>query len=520
MRLHVAVVALCGALAFQAAAESFRWASNGDLASLDPYARQETFQLSFAANIYEPLVRRDRNLKIEPALAASWELVSPTLWRFRLREGVHFQGGQPLTAEDIVFSWQRARNSQLAMQVASISQIRIVAPLVVEIATAEPNPILPDDLATWLIMSRSWAEEHGAARVADAAKREENYATRHANGTGPFVVTSREPDRRTTLAPYAGWWDTPLHNLTAVRFDVIANDATRVAALLSGETDMLYAVPPQDVGRLGETQGLKIVQRPELRTMFLGFDLARPELLNSDVKGRNPFRDRRVREAVFLAIDDAALHTRIMRGQSRVTGTVVAPGVRGYAEDIDTHAPPDLARARALLAEAGYPEGFAVTLDCSNDRYVNDEAICQAVAAMLARIGIRVTVAAQPRGRFFSKVLEPRYATSFFLLGWAPPTYDIHNVLYGLFNTRDGKRGTMNVGGYSNPLVDELTERLGTELDPVKRDALAREALATIREDIAVVPLHQQTIIWAMRDNIDVVQPADNFFPLRYVRVR
>ncbi len=518
MRTFVAAaVLLVAGLSAQAA--QFRWANDGDIASLDPYARQEIFQLSFAANVYEPLVRRDRDLKIEPALAEAWEQVSPTVWRFRLRPNVRFAGGESFTADDVVFSLERARNSQLSVQVASIKEARAVEPLVVEIETTEPNPILLDDLSTWTIMSRSWAEANNAGRVADASRREENFATRNANGTGPFVVTSREPDRRTTLRANAGWWDKPVHNLTEVRFDVIGNDATRVAALISNETDMLYTVPPQDVERLGRTPNIRIVQRPELRTMFLGFDQQRPELLKSDVKGRNPFQDRRVREAMFLAIDVDALHARVMRGQSRITGTVIAPGVRGYAEDVDTRLTPDLARARALLAEAGYPNGFGVTLDCSNDRYVNDEAICTAVAAMLARIGVRVTVAAQTRGRFFSQVLGPRYETSFFLLGWTPPTYDAHNVLYGLFNTRGGTRGTMNVGGYSNPQIDALTDRIATELDPARRNALVHEALTKLRDDFAVLPLHQQTIIWAVRSNVEVVQPADNFFPLRFVRV-
>lgn len=519
MRSLVVIATLFAGLSAQA--ETFRWANDGDIASLDPYARQEIFQLSFTANIYEPLVRRDRNLQIEPALAESWEQVSPTVWRFRLRSNVRFQGGESLSADDVVFSLERARGSQLAVQVASIKEIRAVAPLVIEIETARPNPILLDDLCTWTIMSRGWAEARGAGKVADASKREENFATRNANGTGPFAAASREPDQRTVLRPHAGWWDTPAHNLTEVRFDVIANDATRVAALISGETDMLYTVPPQDVDRLERTNGVRIVQRPELRTMFLGLDVQRPELLKSDVKGRNPFQDRRVRQAMLLAIDSDALHARVMRGQSRITGSVVAPGVRGYAADVDTRVPPDPARARSLLAEAGFPNGFGVTLDCSNDRYVNDEAICTAVAGMMARIGIRVTVAAQARGRFFSQVLGPRYETSFFLLGWTPPTYDVHNVLFGLFNTRTGQgpRGAMNVGGYSNPEIDALTDRIATELDTATRTGLIHDALTKLRDDVAVLPLHQQTIIWAVRRNVDLVQPADNFFPLRYVRV-
>jgi len=520
MRILFLAVALV-ATAFSAGAEIFRWANDGDIASLDPYARQETFQLSFTANIYEPLVRRDRDLKIEPALAESWEQVSPTVWRFRLRPNVRFQGGETFTAADVVFSLERARHSQINTQVASIKEIRAVSPLLIEIETTAPNPILLEDLSTWGMMSRAWAERNGAARVADVSKREENFATRNANGTGPFVAVLREPDQRTVLRPHPEWWDSAIHNLTEVRFDVIASNATRVAALLSGQTDMLYTVPPQDVDRIGRTAGFRIVQSPELRTMFLGFDQWRPELLKSDVKGRNPFQDRRVREAVYLAIDVEAIRTRVMRGQARVTDLVIGPGVRGYQPDLDHHRPADPARARQLLAEAGYGNGFGVTLDCSNDRYVNDEAICQAVASMLARVGIRVTVAAQTRGRFFSEVLGPRYETSFFLLGWTPLTYDVHNVLYGLFNRRGAEaRGAMNVGGYANPHIDALTDRIAVETDPATRDRQVREALEILRRDVAVVPLHQQTAIWAARTNVDLAQPADNSFPLRFVRVR
>lgn len=513
--------AMLVAASVSAGAENFRWANDGDIASLDPYARQETFQLSFMANIYEPLVRRDRELKIEPALAESWEQVSPTLWRFRLRANVRFQGGESFSADDVVFSLDRARNSQLSTQVASIKEIRALDPLQIEIETREPNPILLEELSSWAIVSRAWAEANNAARVADLARRDENFATRNANGTGPFIATLREPDQRTVLRAHDGWWDQKQHNLTEIRFDVIANNATRVAALLSGQTDMLYSVPPQDVERIGRTPGFTIVQNPEIRTMFLGFDQWRPELLRSDVKGRNPFQDRRVREAVYLAIDAEAIRTRVMRGQSRVTDLIIGPGVRGYQPDLDHRRPPDLARARQLMAEAGFPDGFSVTLDCSNDRYVNDEAICQAVAPMLARIGIRVTVSAQPRGRFFSQVMGPRYETSFFLIGWTPLTYDVHNILYSLFTTRGtGARGAMNLGGYANPRLDALTDRIAVETDPAAREREVRAALELLRADFAVVPLHQQTVIWATRSNIELAQPADNSFPLRFVRVK
>ena len=335
--------------------------------------------------------------------------------------------------------------------------------------TGQPDPILPNSLTQFGVMSRAWLERNNAARVADLTAREENFATRNAMGTGPFMLSSREPDRRTVLVPNPSWWDRPEHNLTRIEFNVIANDATRVAALLSGEVDMVYTVPPQDMERIGRTQGLRVIQGAELRTIYLGMDQMRAELLKSDVRGRNPFQDVRVRRAMYQSIDIQAIATRVMRGQARPTGQIFGPGVNGFVEANDARPALDLEGARRLLTEAGYPNGFGVTLDCPNDRYVNDEAICTAVTSMLARIGVRVTLNAQTRARFFAEVNAPRYNTSFYLLGWTPNTYDAHNALFNLAATRDGTRGMFNNGGYSNPAFDALVDRIGIETVPARR---------------------------------------------------
>ena len=312
-----------------AAAASLRWANDGDANSMDPYTRSETFLLTFTQNIYDPLVRRDRELKVEPALAERWEQPDDRTWRFHLRHGVKFQGGEPFT------------------------------------------------------------------EAADLTKATENFATRNANGTGPFILGVREPDRRTTLRNNPDWWDKPQHNLTEVTFNVIGNAATRVAALLSGDVDMIYSVPPQDMDRLSRTQGVKLLVSPELR------------------KGKNPFQDRRVRQAFFQAIDTNAIKQRVMRNQSRPTSLMYGPGVNGFTEASDARLPYDPEASKKLLAEAGYPNGFGVTLDCPNDRYVNDEAICQAVTAMLARANIKITLAAQTRLKYFAEISTPDYRTSF-----------------------------------------------------------------------------------------------------------
>ncbi len=526
-RLALAAALLCGtALALSpvgapASAQVFRWANDGDVNSMDPYTRNETFLLAVNSHIYEPLARRNQQMAMEPALAERWEQPSPTVWRFHLRRGVRFTDGTPFSADDVIFSVQRARGpgSNIGANFATVKEVRRIDDHTVEFETHQPNPILVNELATFGIMSKAWAEKNNALRPADLTTREENFATRNAMGTGPFRLALREPDRRTVLERNTTWWDTPTHNIERAELNIIANDATRVAALLSGEVDFVYTVPPQDVERISRTQGVRIIQGPELRTIYLGMDQARPELLKSDVKGKNPFQDVRVRRAVYQAIDVAAIQRTVMRGQSRPTGLMWGPGVNGFVEADDQRLPLDAAASRRLLAEAGYPNGFGVTLDCPNDRYVNDEAICTAVVAMLARIGVRVTLAAQTRARFFAEVNAPRYNTSFYLLGWTPATQDAHNALFNLLGTRDGTRGVFNNGGYSNPQLDALIAQIGVETDAAKRQAMISQTARMIRDDVAYIPLHQQQIVWAARSNVEVVQTADNYIQLRFARV-
>ncbi len=517
--LTLAAVLLAGT-SLTAHANVFRWANDGDVNSMDPYARQETFLLAFNSHFYEPLVRRNREMAVEAALAERWEMVSPTVWRFHLRRNVRFSDGSPFTADDVLFSVQRTRapGSNMASVLASVKEVRKIDDFTVEFETTNPNPILLQEITNWGIMSRAWAERNNATRPADLTTREENFATRNAMGTGPFLLQSREPDRRTVMVPNPGWWDRPTHNITRAELNIVSNDATRVAALLSNEVDFVYTVPPQDVARIGATNGVRIIQGAELRTIYLGLDQMRPVLLKSDVTGRNPFQDVRVRRAMQLAIDTTAIQRSVMRGQSRPTNLMYGPGVNGFVEADDQRTAVDLPRARTLLTEAGFPNGFGVTLDCPNDRYVNDEGICTAVVAMLARINIRVTLNAQTRVRFFAEVNGPRYNTSFYLLGWTPATSDAHNALFSLAGTRDGSRGVFNNGGYSNPRLDTLIDRIAVETDTAARQRLITEASGIIREDVAYIPLHQQQVVWAVRQGWNVVQTADNYIQLRHVR--
>jgi peptide/nickel transport system substrate-binding protein len=516
---------LVGALlgAGPAVAKSLRWSNEQDVFSLDPYARQETFLLSFVSNIYEPLVRRGRNLRLEPALATRWFEVAPDRWRFELRRGVRFQDGTPFDADDVVFSFARVMGpgSNLANPLAHLRDVTKVDDFTVDIETNGRDPILPQEITIWNIMSRTWCMENDAQQPADAVKGEENYAGDHANGTGPFMVEERRPDVRTILVPNPRWWEQPEHNLDRVIFQPMPGKGA-VAALLAGNLDMVESVPPQATDRIGRATGVHVVQGPELRTIVLGFNFARGELLDSNIKGGNPLHDRRVRQAFYQAIDENAIKTKVMRGFATPAGLLVGPGVLGFDQALDQRLPYDPAAAKTLLAEAGYPNGFSATMDCPSDRYVNDEAICDAIVAMLAKVGVKLRLDAQTRGKFFAKLLLPDYRVSFFLLGWAPPTYDALNALANLAATRvrDAHLGDANYGGYSNPDLDRLIGEIANESDESKRLELLRRGLMLVKDDIAYIPLHQQQIVWAARDNIELVQEADGTFPLRFVRVK
>jgi peptide/nickel transport system substrate-binding protein len=503
-------------------AATFRWANDGDANSMDPYTRSETFLLSFTQNFYDPLVRRDKDLKIEPALATSWEQPNPTTWRFHLRHGVKFHDGTPFTADDVVFSYNRviAPGSQLNGYMQAVSSVKKIDDYTVDFLTKVPDPIFLGEITGWAIMSKTWAEKNHAEQAMDLTKKEENFATRHENGTGPFVLDTREPDRKTTMHANPAWWDKMPGNVDKVEFDVIGNAATRVAALLSGDIDMMYTVPPQDVPRLTSNPDLTVEEKPELRTVFMGFDQTRNELLKSDVKGKNPFKDVRVRKAFNMAIDIKAIQSRVMRGESHPTGLMYGPGVNGWTEASDTRYPYDPEGAKKLLADAGYPNGFGVTLDCPNDRYINDEAICQAATAMLAKIGIKVTLNAQTRLKYFAEISNPDYHTSFYMLGWTPNTYDALNSFLNLAATRDGVNGIFNDGGYSNPDFDKLLKEIAVETDATKRNAEILAASKILKDDAAFMPLHQQVVVWATRKNVSLVQMADNYFPLRFVTVK
>jgi len=519
------VMLLSVALALPAGAKTLKFAFQGDAKSMDPYSLNETFQLGFLGNIYEGLIRRAPNLDIEPSLAERWEVMEPTRWRFYLRKGVKFHDGSPFTADDVVFSADRvrAKSSDLKTRLSDDTKVVKVDDYTVDFITSAPNPILFVEWGTWYIMSKSWTEKNKAVSPESATAEDENYATRHANGTGPFKLVSHEPGVKSVCEPNPGWWDNPnkISNVTKVVFTQISNPATRVAALLSGQIDMAYPIPVQDMKRVDSNANTRMLVGPELRTIFLGMDQFRDELLYSNVKGKNPFKDKRVRQAFFQAIDINAIKKKVMRGLSEPSAMMVAPGIQGGGNSKFKRLEYDPAAAKKLLAEAGYPNGFEVGMDCPNDRYVNDEAICLAAVSMLAKVNIKINLLAQPKAKYFPKILAPKMDTGFYMLGWTPGSFDSWNVLFNLHGCQDDTgRGKFNLGRYCNPEVDKLTVKILSETDQAKRDAMIEDAWTMTINDIAYIPLHQQALAWGVSNKVELEQRPDNQFEWRHVVIK
>ncbi len=503
-----------------ASAETFRWASGTDPQTMDPHAVSSAPVLSFLNNIYEGLVRRDRDMSIEPSLATSWApLDGENGWRFNLREGVTFQDGAAFTAEDVFFSYQRAASeaSDVRSWFAPVSEVRVVDDFTIDFVTTAPNPLFPDSIANFMILDKGWAEANDAALPARDA---ENFATLNVNGTGAFTLGARDPGVRTTLVPHEGWWDTPEHNVTEGIFTPIGNAATGLAALLSGDIDFIQPIPLQDIAQVESREGFQVLEGIETRVIMFGFGHEHDRLLySSDVTDANPFQDVRVRLAAAHAIDVDTMNRVIFRDKVDPASQLVPAGISGYSEANSARIPYDPDRARELLAEAGYPDGFSFGLKCTNDRYINDEAVCRAAASMFAAVGLNAELSTGPVRDYWPQLREDDF--DMYLLGWSPGTFDMEHPIRFLKHSQDDERrlGSWNFGNFSNARVDELLPMIQQELDPAARQAMIDEVVAISQQEVAYIPLYVQPLIWAAKDNVDLTQRADNFFMLRWVTV-
>ena len=511
----ILAAALLASTAFGASAETLRWARAGDSLTLDPHAQNEGPTHTLAHQIYEPLLIRDMTGAPQPALATDWapKADDPNVWVFNLRAGVTYHDGAAFTAEDVVFSINRAKSEFSAMKelLNSIVDVRAVDDLTVEMVTDGPNPLLPANLTNLFMMDSGWAEANGVVAVQDINNGETNYAATNANGTGPYTLVSREPDVRTVLAANPDYWgvgEFPLE-VTEIIYTPIQNAATRVAALLSGEVDFIQDVPVQDLGRVASTDGLVVKTAPQNRVIFFGMNQGAADIEADNVDGANPLADGRVRQAMNLAINRDAIQQVVMRGQSAPAGMIAPPFVNGWTAEMDGSTKTDVAAAKALMEEAGYGDGFSIRLDCPNDRYINDEAICQAAVGMFAQIGITVNLDAKPKAQHFPLITNGQ--TDFYMLGWGVPTYDSEYIFNFLVHTRSEDRGSWNGSGFSDADVDAKIVSLASETDLAVRNATIADIWSVVQDETLYLPIHHQLLNWGMTDAVGIeVSPEDD----------
>jgi len=520
-----AITAATAALSLVATAQAqtLRWASQGDTQTMDPHSQNHGLTNSINQMVYDYLVTRDKQLNLVPGLATGWEQVSPLKWRFKLRQGVKFHDGSTFDADDVLFSIARAKEptSQISNYANSVGTAKKVDDYTVEFELTKPNPIFLEHIQTLFIMDKEWSEKNKATKPQDFKNKEETFAVLNANGTGAYMLVKREPGIRTTFRRNPNYWGKFEGNVQEVVFTPIANDATRTAALLSGEIDFVLDPPPRDVAKLRNSAGVKVIDGPENRVVFIGMDQQRDELQHGNVKGKNPFKDVRVRQALYHAIDIDTIKNKLMNGQSFPTGGST-PSPKAYFNDskIESRLPFDMARAKQLLAEAGYPNGFETQLDCPNNRYIQDEEICIALAAMWEKIGVKLKVVAQPIVTYFPKL--EKFEASMYMLGWGGSITDAETTLTPVMRNWQPPPsgvGFYNYGRSTNAKFDDLAAKSSVEADPAKRKELILAALTEWKEQVHTIPLHRQVIPWAARSNVTAVHRPDNYFIWEWVTI-
>jgi peptide/nickel transport system substrate-binding protein len=503
---------LCAALAAAlasalAAAAELRIGLATDVTALDPHYHNVTPNNSAAFHIFGYLVERNEKSQLVPGLATEWKTVDPLTWEFKLRRGVKFHDGSDFDAADVVASIERVPTvpnspSPFTAYTKQIREMVVVDPYTIRFKTAAPYPLMPSDMTQVLIVSKA------AAR----ASTEDFNSGRAAIGTGPYRLVRYVKGDRIELARNDGYWGgrTPWEKVT---LRLLPQDAPRVAALLAGDVQVIEAVPTSDAAQLKKDKRLSVFRTVADRLIYLHIDSDRDvSPFVTDKAGRplakNPLKDPRVRKAMSKAINRAAIVERVMEGEAIASGQLVPDFLFGATKNLDVERF-DPEGAKKLLAEAGFADGFGLTIHAPNNRYVNDAKIAQAVAQMLSRVGIDTKVVAMPSSAFFTQATELK--CSFMLLGWSTGTGEASSSLKALLMTynRDKGYGTANRGRYSNAKVDALTEDALQSVDDAKREAYLRRATEIAINDAGVIPLHFQVNLWATRDGIAYAPRTD-----------
>ena len=525
------VTLLCASILLStslAQAATLRWASQGDYLTADPMAQNELLTNSINGHVYESLVVRGKNLEILPGLAASWKQTSATVWVFNLRKDVKWHDGSEFTADDVVFSIKRLQGptSNFKVYGNNVGEPRKIDSHTVELTTPVPLPVMLETLANSLfMMNKAWCEKNNAVATQDFTKEKEAYTSRNAMGTGPYLLVSRDPDVKSVFKKNAAWWglkETGYFdgNVDDIVYTPIKEGNTRMSALLSGELDFVLDPPVQDIDKLKKDKNIKVYEGRENRIIFLGMDQSRDELLYSSVKGKNPFKDKRVRQAFYQAIDVNAINKTVMRGLSVPTAINLPNPIKaGIPKEMDKRYPYDIAAAKKLLTEAGYPNGFEVQIDCPNNRYINDEKICIAVAGMLSKIGVNMKVNAIPRAQFFPKA--QRLEVSMYMLGWGGATTDAIFTLQPVLHSRNDKGdGDFNWGNVKDAEFDALVDNAKGDTDMARRQGTIIKAMKHHHDQVYTIPLHLQVIPWASRAKVEVIHRADNWLQATWVKIK
>jgi peptide/nickel transport system substrate-binding protein len=508
-----------GPAAAQTAAPTLNMAVGAPVTSLDPHFHQLSPNNAVAAMIFDRLINTDGQARMQPGLAESWTAIAPDVWEFKLRRGVRFHNGNEFTAEDVVFTFQRVPNvpnspSSFAAFVRPIRNVEVVDSHTLRITTNGPYPLLPQDMTNLYILDR---ETHQGVTTEDFN------AGRAAIGTGPYrMVSHRMGDRIEFERNEQYFGERPAFG--RVNYRMITNDSARTAALLAGDVEFIDQVPTADLARLRQDQRLAMSEVTGLRLIYLAFDHHRDDAspFVTDAEGRpiprNPLRDLRVRRALSMAIDRQAIVDRVMEGAGTPSAQFFPPGIFSFIPDFPAQRP-DAEGARRLLAEAGFPQGFRITLHGPNDRYPNDGRVIQAIGQMWTRIGVRTAVEAQPWTTFVARAGRGEFSA--FLIGWGSNPEGSH-PLRNLIATQDRERGwgASNRGRYSNRAIDAQLEQALREIDDARREQLLIAAQRAAFEDVAIVPLYIQTNIWAMRRNLQHASRADELTRAQDIRPR
>ena len=478
-----------------------------DITSIDPHYHNVTPNNSVAFHIFGYLVERNEKSQLVPGLATEWKTIDPLTWEFKLRRGVKFHDGSDFTAADVVASIERVPTvpnspSPFTAYTKQIKEMTVVDPYTIRFRTLTPYPLMPSDMTQVMIISKAAAK----------ASTDDFNSGKAAIGTGPYKLVRYVKGDRIELARNDNYWGgkTPWEHVT---LRLLPQDAPRVAALLAGDVQVIENVPTSDAAQLKKDKRVSVFRTVADRMIYLHLDSDRdasPFVTDKAGKplAKNPLQDPRVRKAMSKAINRAAIVERVMEGEAIPAGQLVPDFLFGSTKNLKVE-PYDPQGAKKLLADAGYPDGFGLTIHAPNNRYVNDAKVAQAVAQMLSRVGIDTKVVAMPSSTFFTQATELKF--SFMLVGWSTGTGEASSSLKALLMTynRDKGYGTANRGRYSNPKVDALTEDALQTVDDAKREAYLQRATEIAINDTGVIPLHFQVNLWATRDGITYAPRTD-----------